>query len=247
MYPVVQSWVLHRSIITARLPLSAAGNGLANRSAYSFSLVAISSSPIERRIRKAGSEIYNNKSTNPCRWYSPRPLSPSLQFPLSACNIAVSSSKINDHNVHSPSIVNVSPEMLWRHHIVCPSVCFTRDDSQLRTHDMMVSSGIRPARKQHAVVYLGYRGLCIGIEQFRTVTNDTVVFLLKVQNNDQSSLHLQLTSFTWFTPGKNPGTSTRVTMGILKASQNRTNLAAFTDALMSRQPANWFCSFRKDA
>lgn len=37
-------------------------------------------------------------------------------------------------------------------------------------------------------------------------------------------------------PGKNPGTSTNVTMGILKASQNRTKRAPFTEALISRQP-----------
>lgn len=37
-------------------------------------------------------------------------------------------------------------------------------------------------------------------------------------------------------PGKNPGTSTKVMMGMLKLSQNLTNLAPFTDALMSKQP-----------
>lgn len=37
-------------------------------------------------------------------------------------------------------------------------------------------------------------------------------------------------------PGKNPGTSTNVTMGILNASQNLTKRAPFTDALMSKQP-----------
>lgn len=38
-------------------------------------------------------------------------------------------------------------------------------------------------------------------------------------------------------PGKNPGTSTNVMMGILNASQKRTNRAPFTDEFMSRQPA----------
>src|SRR5437879_10281798 len=38
-------------------------------------------------------------------------------------------------------------------------------------------------------------------------------------------------------PGKKPGTSSNVTSGILNASQKRTNLAPFTEALMSRQPA----------
>ena len=37
----------------------------------------------------------------------------------------------------------------------------------------------------------------------------------------------------------NPGTSTKVTRGMLKASQNLTNLAALTDALMSSTPAIW--------
>ncbi len=38
-------------------------------------------------------------------------------------------------------------------------------------------------------------------------------------------------------PGKNPGTSTNVSSGMLKQSQKRTKRAAFTDASMSRQPA----------
>src|SRR5678816_1850014 len=40
------------------------------------------------------------------------------------------------------------------------------------------------------------------------------------------------------TPGKNPGTSSNVTSGILKASQNRMNRAPFKDALMSSTPAS---------
>ena len=39
-------------------------------------------------------------------------------------------------------------------------------------------------------------------------------------------------------PGKNPGTSTNDTIGMLNASQNLTNHAPLTEALMSRQPAN---------
>jgi hypothetical protein len=38
-------------------------------------------------------------------------------------------------------------------------------------------------------------------------------------------------------PGRKPGTSTNVTSGMLKQSQNRTKRAALTDASMSRQPA----------
>ena len=42
---------------------------------------------------------------------------------------------------------------------------------------------------------------------------------------------------SWPAPGRKPGTSTKVRIGTLKASQVRTNRAAFSDALMSRQPA----------
>src|SRR5215813_7717461 len=45
--------------------------------------------------------------------------------------------------------------------------------------------------------------------------------------------------YSWAVPGRNPGTSTNVTSGTLKQSQNRTKRAAFTEALMSRQPARW--------
>ena len=40
----------------------------------------------------------------------------------------------------------------------------------------------------------------------------------------------------FYMPGKNPGTSTKVMIGMLKASQNLTNRAPFTEALMSKQP-----------
>ena len=40
-------------------------------------------------------------------------------------------------------------------------------------------------------------------------------------------------------PGMKPGTSMKVTRGMLKASQNLTNLAAFADASMSSTPAIW--------
>ena len=39
-------------------------------------------------------------------------------------------------------------------------------------------------------------------------------------------------------PGRNPGTSTKVTSGMLNASQVRTNRAALTEASMSRTPAS---------
>ena len=50
---------------------------------------------------------------------------------------------------------------------------------------------------------------------------------------------------SWSVPGRNPGTSTRVMIGMLNASQKRTNRAAFSEAAMSRVPANcsgWFAT-----
>ncbi len=44
---------------------------------------------------------------------------------------------------------------------------------------------------------------------------------------------------SWSVPGRKPGTSTKVSTGMLKASQVRTNRAAFSLASMSRVPANW--------
>lgn len=39
------------------------------------------------------------------------------------------------------------------------------------------------------------------------------------------------------TPGRKPGTSTSVSRGMLKASQKRTNRAAFSDESISNTPA----------
>jgi len=49
--------------------------------------------------------------------------------------------------------------------------------------------------------------------------------------------------YSWLVPGKNPGTSTKVIIGILNAFANLTNLAALTDASISKQPAFSFGSF----
>ena len=50
---------------------------------------------------------------------------------------------------------------------------------------------------------------------------------------------------SWTTPGRKPGTSSKVTRGMLKASQVRMNLAALIDASMSKHPAKtlgWFAT-----
>ncbi|OGR16766.1 MAG: hypothetical protein A2559_00190 [Deltaproteobacteria bacterium RIFOXYD2_FULL_66_9] len=49
--------------------------------------------------------------------------------------------------------------------------------------------------------------------------------------------------YSWVVPGRKPGTSTKVSSGMLKASQKRTNRAPLIEELMSRQPARiagWF-------
>ncbi len=43
---------------------------------------------------------------------------------------------------------------------------------------------------------------------------------------------------SWATPGRKPGTSTRVTSGMLKASHSWTKRAAFSDEWMSSTPAS---------
>jgi hypothetical protein len=46
-------------------------------------------------------------------------------------------------------------------------------------------------------------------------------------------------------PGRKPGTSTKVTMGMLKASQKRTKRAPLTEESMSSTPASsegWFAT-----
>ena len=42
---------------------------------------------------------------------------------------------------------------------------------------------------------------------------------------------------SWFVPGRKPGTSQKVSSGMLNASQKRTNRAPFTDESMSSTPA----------
>ena len=44
--------------------------------------------------------------------------------------------------------------------------------------------------------------------------------------------------YSWSVPGRNPGTSTKVTSGMLNASQKRTNRAPLTLAAISRVPAS---------
>ena len=51
--------------------------------------------------------------------------------------------------------------------------------------------------------------------------------------------------YSWDVPGKKPGTSTNVKIGISKASQNLTNRAAFLELSISKQPAStigWFAT-----
>lgn len=65
---------------------------------------------------------------------------------------------------------------------------------------------------------LRHRSFTIGIKQLGTVADDAAILLIY--------------------PGRNPGTSTSVSNGILNASQKRTKRAALTEALISSVPAN---------
>src|SRR5918999_257602 len=51
--------------------------------------------------------------------------------------------------------------------------------------------------------------------------------------------------YSWAVPGRKPGTSTKVRIGISKQSQKRTKRAALRELSMSRQPAStmgWFAT-----
>jgi len=78
----------------------------------------------------------------------------------------------------------------------------------------VISAAISLARDDG---HLGHRAFGIGIEQLGAVLDDTAIFLSGT--------------------GMKPGTSTKVTTGMLKASQKRTKRAALVELLMSRQPA----------
>jgi hypothetical protein len=83
----------------------------------------------------------------------------------------------------------------------------------LRRHDV-VGAAVGLARDDGE---LGHRRLGEGVEQLGAVLDDAA---------DSCAV-----------PGRNPGTSTKVTSGMLKQSQKRTKRAALTEASMSRQPA----------
>jgi hypothetical protein len=87
--------------------------------------------------------------------------------------------------------------------------------------------------------------LCVGVQQLRTVADDTVVLLIgslkeayvgRWKKRGGQTL-LRGEKFGMRT-GRNPGTSTKVTIGKLNASQKRTKRAALMDELMSRHPAS---------
>ena len=67
----------------------------------------------------------------------------------------------------------------------------------------------------------------------------TVSFGTVASQNAKSSLApcLMIPPYSCAVPGRKPGTSSNVTMGILKQSQKRTKRAPLSEALMSRHPA----------
>jgi hypothetical protein len=75
-----------------------------------------------------------------------------------------------------------------------------------------------------------------------TVTFGTVA---SAKANSSLAPWRMMPPYSCLVPGRKPGTSSKVTSGILKASQKRTKRAAFTDASMSSVPARnagWFAT-----
>src|SRR6266480_4960901 len=75
----------------------------------------------------------------------------------------------------------------------------------------------------------------------------TVTFGTVASANANSSFApcLMMPPYSWTVPGRKPGTSSKVTSGMLNASQNRTNRAPFTEASISSVPAStagWFAT-----
>ena len=67
-----------------------------------------------------------------------------------------------------------------------------------------------------------------------TVTFGTVA---SVKANSSFAPCLISPPYSWSVPGRKPGTSTKVTIGILKQSQKRTKRAPLRDASLSSTPA----------
>ena len=68
-----------------------------------------------------------------------------------------------------------------------------------------------------------------------TVTFGTVA---SAKANSSLAPCLMIPPYSCAVPGKNPGTSSNVTSGILKQSQKRTNRAPLIEALISSVPAS---------
>ena len=82
-------------------------------------------------------------------------------------------------------------------------------------------------------VHISVMGVSLIFKQFQFLQNKSSHPAICLSTYLQFFIHT-------VSPGRKPGTSSKVMIGMLKASQKRTNLAPFTDALMSRHPAATF-------
>ena len=110
-----------------------------------------------------------------------------------------------------------------------------RSQRKARTRRGCISStawhGLTSVGFAHDDRELGNGGLGVGIEELRPVADDPSMFLRdNMHHHRTSKLKTFILRFggmqasTWSVPGRNPGTSTKVIMGMLKLSRNRTNL-----------------------
>ena len=184
----------------------AAGNGLANLSTYSASRASASAGS-RKIIETAPWEIIYFRSSEDLN-----------------TNLCTHNSNFSCW----PSIIGVTSQMFWTHNIICSSISFSCNNSNLWNSSF---------------------GICI--KKFGTMSDDTVMLLSSTWNIIFSPNCSDLTASKWLKtflsesalPGRKPGTSTRVMIGMLKASQNRTNRPALIEALISRHPAATFGFF----
>ena len=130
----------------------------------------------------------------------------------------------------SPVSTSQNPSHIYANPGVYP-VTLTVKNSNFCSHDTTINVSVIPLP---VAAFITNAPLCI---------SDTVIF-----TNTSTTQHGQIvkwvwdfgdgtTTTIWAVPGKNPGTSTKVMIGILKASQKRTKRAALREALMSSTPA----------
>lgn len=112
-----------------------------------------------------------------------------------------------------PSIIDIGFQVLRAHHIIGTTISFASDHR-----------------------YFWHCCLCKSVQQLGSVTNDSPVLLSSSRKKacrKRTMINLAATLSVIL-----PGTSTKVMIGMLKASQKRTKRAPFTEEFMSKQPSH---------